>query len=254
MRLTPAELLLLELGILKPADIDLEAIAAFQGVIVRYRVLSSSEARIIGANDRAVVTVDRRRGLPRARFSLAHELGHWHHHRGRTFICRSDDISGKPRGANDPERVADAYAADLVLPPFLVRDRVAGVKAPTLDAVRSLADVFQVSVTATAIRFVDFHAVPLILVRHGQAQRRWHRRNARIPGTWKLRDEVDHRSPSFNVLYGGINLSRPTRVKADLWFERRWADRHEVLEQSLRVADDEIITLLVAQDPAMLEF
>lgn len=55
------------------------------------------------------------------RFSVAHELGHWHHHRRRSAVCLSDDIGNPAKGPLDPERVADGYAADLLMPRYLSR-------------------------------------------------------------------------------------------------------------------------------------
>ena len=71
------------LGIADPRHIDLEAIAFDQGALIRSGVLDGCEARIVGYGSRAIITVDDRKPLTRRRFSTAHELGHWHYHRGR---------------------------------------------------------------------------------------------------------------------------------------------------------------------------
>jgi hypothetical protein len=106
---TPAERLLQELGVTEPSEIDLEAIAFHLGARVRYRPLDGCEARIIGSNDVAVITVNERSSYPRKRFSIAHELGHWCHHRGKALVCRAEEF--RPRDPTSPERIADAYAA-----------------------------------------------------------------------------------------------------------------------------------------------
>src|SRR5689334_17948308 len=116
----PAEALLIELGISEPTDIDLDAIAHCVGVEVHYARLASCEAQIIGYRDRAIVYVSPDASPHRRRYSTGHELGHWHHHRGKSFVCRSSDI-GRPvdPASRDAERLADSYSADLILPPFL---------------------------------------------------------------------------------------------------------------------------------------
>ena len=91
MKLSPAERLLRLYGIVAPGQIDLEVIAFDQGVSVKRRPLTGCEARILGRGDRAIITVDNRQSKTRQRFSTAHELGHWHHHRGKTLACRSTD-------------------------------------------------------------------------------------------------------------------------------------------------------------------
>jgi hypothetical protein len=62
------------------------------GAEVLYRRLVGCEAQIIGFSDRTIIYVSdgtqprRRRG---------DELGYWHHYRGQSFVCRSEDI-GRP--------------------------------------------------------------------------------------------------------------------------------------------------------------
>jgi Zn-dependent peptidase ImmA (M78 family) len=74
----PAERILMELGIARPAEIDLEAVAWTLGAAVKYRPLEKCDAMIVGSVDRAVITISTN-GIPeRRRFSLGHEIGHWH--------------------------------------------------------------------------------------------------------------------------------------------------------------------------------
>lgn len=55
--MTPAEMLLQELGVTDPGEIDLEAIAHHVGARVRYRALCGCEAHILGCNGAAVITI-----------------------------------------------------------------------------------------------------------------------------------------------------------------------------------------------------
>ncbi|WP_442957701.1 ImmA/IrrE family metallo-endopeptidase [Phenylobacterium sp.] len=55
------------------------------------------------------MTVEQRSIPARKRFSVAHELGHWKYHRGRSFLCRKEDLGNQVHGPADPERIADAY-------------------------------------------------------------------------------------------------------------------------------------------------
>src|SRR5277367_5302366 len=117
---TAGERILQSLGIADPRDIDLDAIAWTQGAIVNYRPLKSCEARIIGSSKRAVISVNSRSPERRRRFSLAHELGHWHYHRTRILFCDKHDIGNLAGSAISPERQADVFASDLILPNFLL--------------------------------------------------------------------------------------------------------------------------------------
>src|SRR6266545_6540988 len=122
---TPAERLLMQLGISKAEEIDLDAIAWHLGAAVKYRYMDKPDATIVGSLKRAVIAVNNSRIPTRQRFSLGHEIGHWHHHRGRILFCGPSDIGNFTRGPLDPEHQADAFASDLILPGYLVRPVIA---------------------------------------------------------------------------------------------------------------------------------
>jgi hypothetical protein len=89
----------MDLGITEPKDIDLDAIAWTRGAVVNYRPIDKCEATIVGSKRRAVNS----RSMPeRRRFSLAHELGHWHHHRGRVLFCGKNDVCNFAYDALNP--------------------------------------------------------------------------------------------------------------------------------------------------------
>ena len=187
----PAEELLTELGISDPADIELEAIANCVGVEIEYRRLTNCEAQIIGYRDRAVVYVSLDTPSHRRRFSTGHELGHWHHHRGRSFACRSSDI-GRPidEKSKDAERQADAYSGDLILPPFMVGPRLERMGEISLNGIIELASDFNASVTATAIRVIRMTRQPLILVAHNLIGRNWQWPSI-TAGQMRVRDDLE---------------------------------------------------------------
>lgn len=249
---TPAERVLRDLGISEPGEIDVDFIAWEVGAEIKYRRLDGCEARILGVGDSAIIAVDDRYGPRRARFSAGHELGHWHHHRGRSFVCRPDDIGrGGLRGSLDPERVADAYAADLLLPNFMFEPLAAALKQATFEAVEKLASDFETSLTATAIKFVERGPVPSVLVCHAQGGRRWFRRHPDVPERWFPRDELDPDSFAFDVLFGNGGRSRYAKIGADAWFDRREAERYEIHEQSIR-SGAEVLTILTLEEEEML--
>lgn len=158
-----AEKLLEHLGISRPEEIDVEAIAAFCGAIVRYEVLKSSEARIVGFGDKAIITVNGSSSRGHQRFSVGHELGHWLLDRGRVaFECDTKVMAAEWTG-NSRERLANRYAADLLLPTWMFCPRVRS-KPITFATVEELASVFEMSLTATAIRLVEHGPLPAMVV------------------------------------------------------------------------------------------
>lgn len=252
MRTTHADRLLQGLGITEPNEIDLEAIAFHVGARVRYRPLDGCEARIIGAGDKAIITVKANSHPKRKRFSIAHELGHWHHHRGQCLICRAEE--GRPSGALSSERVADSFAADLLMPLYLFKPLSLQFSKLTFKAVNELATLFNTSQTSTAIRLVESNHSPAVLVSHGPKGRRWFTRAPDVPAKWFPQPSLHSDSFAFDVLFGNKPEDlHPRKIGADAWFDRREAERYEVYEQTLRVSADEVLTLILIGSPAMLD-
>nr|WP_166175719.1 ImmA/IrrE family metallo-endopeptidase [Altererythrobacter segetis] len=259
LRASAAELALQALGITEPAEIDVEVIARSLGAKVKYRPLKSCEARIVGENGRAIITVDSATRVQRKRFSVAHELGHWHRHRGICLTCRSADIDRplsdgrRERHASDPELQADAYASDLLLPGYIFRPLANDINRLTLETVRELAGMFQTSLTATAIRALATNRFPNMLVCHSQAGMRWFRRPPIVPERWFPRRDLLPDSPTFALLFqGGAERRQPATVKASCWFDNPLAERFTVTEQSFVLPNGRVATLVRLSDPMML--
>lgn len=251
---TPAERLLQSLGVTEPEEIDLEAIAWHLGVVkVKYARLDGCEARIVGVGDRAIITVDERPIAQRRRFSVAHELGHWHFHRGRTLLCRCDDISegGSTLGV---ERTANRFAADLLLPSYLLSPLARRQPRLTLKALRDTAARFRTSLSATAFRLVEAGHSPTVLICHSVAGRRWFVRSPDVPDRWYPREDLDAETYAFGLLHGtDLEQPSPRKMPAQAWFGRAEAAEYEVTEQSFRSGPGEIVTMVTIQDDEMLE-
>lgn len=251
-RLTPAERLLQELGITEPQEIDLEAIAFHLGARVRYRRLEGCEARIIGRNDAAIITIGEGCTPRRKRFSLAHEIGHWTHHKGQRLVCRVEE--SRPQDKMSPERVANTFAADLLMPRYLFAPAARVFSKLSFKTVRDLAGVFRTSIPATAIRLVDLGHSPALLVCHSSLGRKWFTRGPDVPSRWFPRDNLDADSFAFGVLHlGQQDDTMPRRTGAEAWFDRWEAQKYEVYEQTVRTDDDEVLTLVLITDLRMLE-
>ncbi|MFM9863454.1 MAG: ImmA/IrrE family metallo-endopeptidase [Micropepsaceae bacterium] len=249
----PAETLLLELGITDPKDIDVDVIADCVGAEIDYRDLASCEAQIIGYRDRAVIYVRKDTRYQRRRFSAGHELGHWYHHRGQSFVCRPEDI-GRPidEASKNAERVADAYAADLLLPPFLFAPRLSSQQKVTLEGLVALADEFSTSLTATAIRAMRLTKDPVIVVAHNLLGKRWQWPSGTTLGL-AVRPDVDPRSSAFASMLGAGRLAPAKREPAGYWFDRRHIDQFELLVQTVKTAEGEALSLVRIVDPKLIE-
>ncbi len=154
--------------------VPIEHLAEKLGISIHYQVLGNDvSALLVIKNNQSNIIVNATQHANRQRFSIAHEIGHFHlHHSGdkagdRLFVdkkfafyqpskearlaiyARSESFS-KP----EEEREANEFAASLLMPAKLVR---AFVKENPLDLsdesdLSQLASVFRVSEQAMSIR------------------------------------------------------------------------------------------------------
>lgn len=251
---TPAERILLDLGISHPKEINLDIIAWTRGAVVNYRPLDCCEATIVGSKRNAVIAVNSRSQPERRRFSLAHELGHWHHHRGQILFCGDRDVGNFANDALNPERQADVFASDLILPNYLVDPRLRKMRRPTLSAARELAAEFSASLTTTLFKMTLLNRFPMVIVCHNKMRRHWFERAQMIQPWWFPSDTLDKQSFAADMLFNGASEQNfPRKIGADAWFDFKNCDRFEVEEQSFRLPNDEILTVLALPDEAVAQ-
>jgi hypothetical protein len=252
MSLTPAEQLLQQLGVTEPGEIDLEAIAYYAGARVRYQPLDGCEARIIGRGNAAIITVNAKSPFRRVRFSIAHELGHWHHHRGQLLVCRVEE--NRLNNEHRQEHIANAYAADLLMPNYLFRPLAHHHTKLTFKAVTAMADSFNTSHTATAIRLVESDEFTALLVCHGPQGRKWFIRAPSVPDHWFPKPDLNADSSAIEVLFGAKpDDPVPRKIGAGAWFNCREAPQFEIHEQTMRTGEDEVLTLLLFNNSRVLQ-
>lgn len=250
--LTPAEVILNGLGITDAREIDLEAIAWELGASVKYRPLEKCEARIVGNGDKAIITINSNSMPRRQRFSLGHELGHWRHHRHRLLMCQDADIGGSQ--ASTSERTANSFASELLMPTYLFEPAARGYAHANFQTVRAIGDLFDISMTATTIRLIERGFFTGFVICHNRQGRQWFVRSPDVPDRWFPRDDLSADSFAFDILFGsGADDRFPRKIAADDWFDRPSAGQYEVQEQTIRVADDHIVTLLLINDHEMLD-
>lgn len=249
----PAEARIAELGISDPASIDVDAIAYDAGVEVRYDSLNGCEATLVGVRNRAIATIQKQARRTRQRFSIGHELGHWHHHRGQSFRCRVDDVSINLAGKDkSKEREADKYAAHLLLPGQLYKPLIKQIKMPSLNDLALIAGDFDCSLLCTALRLIDVNTVPAILTSYDRNGLRWFLRTPDVPARWYLKDHLDEDSFAYDLLNSGKIQTGLRKSSADTWFTNADGDDYELREHSVGGYGGEILTLLLP-DNTMLD-
>jgi Zn-dependent peptidase ImmA (M78 family) len=247
--LPKAEYILRDLGVTSPEEIDVEAIAWRLGAQVKYERLDHCEARIVGADDAAIITVNKKASAERQRFSICHEIGHWIYHRRQILLCQADEIERPSAETNNFERVADRFASELLMPAYLFKPIAESLGRPSMQIVRRLSAIFNTSQTATAIRLVEMSQEPMILTCYGNGGRRWFTRSQAVKKSWFPNAALGVETSAFNMLYRNTPQTMPPRsANAATWFGRSDASRFELAEESVRVAPSEVLTLLRFKD------
>lgn len=146
--------------------VDVRLIAENEGIRVMVRDLEDRiSGLLVRKGDSAAIGVNARHHANRQRFTLAHELGHFHlHSRGPTVVYYDDTetmVHFRAEGAYPPsskeEVEANTYAASLLMPEDFLRQDLREQKVDANDetAIRRLAKRYQVSPQALTIRLMD---------------------------------------------------------------------------------------------------
>lgn len=245
------EQILAELGIREPDDLDIEAIAEYCGATIRYRPLSGCEARIIGYRDRAIITINVNSWRGRQRFSGGHELGHWICDRGQVaFKC---DYESYVRGwwAANPETRANRFASDLLLPLSMFQPCARGLPV-TFASVRKLADEFKMSLTSIAIRLVEHGGLPSLLVCNGPQKKEWFVASPEVKGRLWPVARPKQGSLAASLLNNVNEQKGSTDVRCDHWINHPRAEHYWIREDSLRLNEGTVLSLLWWEDEKQL--
>jgi len=255
--LTPgqrAEALVSEFGISSPSELDIEAIAYDAGMDVRYEQLDGCEATLVGVKNQAIATIRPSGNRGRERFSLAHELGHWNMHRGRSFRCRVDDQSTNLASDVTLEKEADSYAAHLLMPRYLFDPAIrSGAKIPTFKHIGEVAQAFEVSIAAAIIRMAEVDSLPVIVACYDRAGIRWRAFAPHVPRRWRLVQTLDEDSFAYDIVRGGKVERCAGKQSADAWFSNDGADEYEVVEHAMPAQKGEALVMLYLTDVDMFE-
>lgn len=247
-----AEALVFELGISRPADLDVDAIAFDSGVEVFYEPLTGCEASLVGFNGRAIATVSPSGNRGRQRFSVAHEIGHWNLHRGQSFRCRVDGPDANLASNKTVEKEADVFASHLLMPGPLFNPAVKSFGQPGFRQLGELAALFETSLLATTLRLANVNTLPVIVACYGKAGLRWYVSAQDVPRRWWLKRSLDEDSFAYDLLNQGKTCNHLGKQSADTWFENDDAGKYEVLEQCVQTGGSEVLVLLYLANSKML--
>lgn len=200
----------------------------------------------------------RTRDSGRARFTLAHELGHFfiddHRRALQSGRTPSHPSFSDYQSRNPVEHEADHFASNLLMP--TERFTKAAKRLPLgFDAVLSLKDMFGTSITSTAIRYTQLDLAPCALVKWNTDGFAWKwfapsTCNAGIRSTVRTKERVPRDSATGKALARDALPEKgffQSGTSASAWFPGIWPGTAKDLvfiEQAIPLGEFGVLTLL----------
>ena len=214
-----AQEILKEFGLPSVANIDIRDLAYALGLRVLTRPIRGAEGRLVRSGSQAIAVIDAGICIEgKRRFVTAHELGHYELHiNDPMFVTHRAALSGWGK-KNSAETEANRFAAELLMPQKRFAEE-ARASQPSIAAVERLAAAYRVTLTATAIRYVQVDAFPCALAfsQHGRIQ--W----AFVSDSLPLRRICDQgpvhpHSGAGEFFKNGTTSLEPERTPVEAWF------------------------------------
>ena len=218
-----AERLIEDYCITGPKELNLEEIANAEKLIVEEEELKSHLGRITYSDGYGLIKISNTlEGTGVKRFTLAHEMGHYFNESkglNGMYGCMADDIySFKSRKRSENE--ANEFAAELLMYKPWFSDYIRN-KEINMDIIKDIANHFEVSLTAAAIRYTEIGKYPaaVILSKDGKVQ--WSTCNEYfplrfIPKGYFVRKE----SIAYDYFKGNEVQTEYDMVPAHTWFSQ----------------------------------
>lgn len=241
--------------------VEPETIAASLGIPFRFESFPEDfDGALLYRHGRFFIVCNNRlyaRGTPRARFTFAHELGHYFipEHRAQ-LQAEGGHFSRVDHRSHSPfEREADLFAAHLLMPPALMLRGMETASGTALERILHVAELCGTSVTATAFRALalDLLPAPAAVVRWNQVGelvgRRVSDRTAALGPEYKvLADRLPEESVTARAMASlEIRLHSGTS-HAMAWFPRlsgyKPTDQEQLIEEVQPLASHGWLTVL----------
>lgn len=155
-----------EYSITSPDDSNIEKIAFGESLIIEESDLSECLGKINFTKSGGLITVDIKiKGRGQKRFTIAHEMGHFfnEHHliERKKYSCLNSDFF--PNAIKKRENDANEFAAEFLMYSKWFLEYVRGKKLE-IKMLKGTAEYFNVSLSATAIRYSKIGKYPIAVI------------------------------------------------------------------------------------------
>lgn len=185
----------------------------------------------------------------RRRFSIAHELGHFHipSHADVSGLCSDADLHAMENGTRVKEWEANDFAAELLMPQRLFAADAAARDISIATALELSGEAwYDVSVMAAALRMVHTTTQPAALVVSTNGRVSWHVRSDAFPFWLPGAKGRLHHDTLAAAGFRRVEISeQPLPVPTAAWHQGRRTIRGELLESTYRIDRlEQIVSLL----------
>ncbi len=245
LALLRANTIIQSLQIRHPSEIDIIDIAMERGAYVRERLIDGAEAWLVRKGKRAIITVNSRLSEQgRKRFAIAHELGHFELHGDSQLLVCSDEDMYEWNESKAQEIEANEFASCVLMPEGIF-SRYIKREAPNMDEVSELASEFQVTLTATGLRYVQLSPEPCALAITKNCALKWYRKSDSFGFHLKVREKLSPDTYAFDFFDGSELPVKPRKVPANAWIAGDVDPDGEITEHSVALKSYGVVLSLL---------
>lgn len=203
------------------------------------------DARLLKDDSGAIISINQNTSPKRQRFSIAHEIGHLAlDFKNGGFRCTKADIADSESGQRtSAEARANAFASQLLLPSYIFNP-IFDPLPRSLHSIQAAAEIFNASITATAIKAIHRFSNPACVALYGKDRRKWFFSNGQIPDDWFPASQIHHEQPELDFLYKGGTKTLKSTSEARHWFSGNDVWRYRVKVESFLPQQDAILVLI----------
>ena len=114
----------------------------------------------------------------------------------------------------------------------------------SLDVASLLANDFEASLTAAAIKLVKRTTVSACIACHDQSRLLWHQRSPGFSPEFYVASELHQDTDAFRLAFGASGMSRSKREPANRWMSGPNSHRLEAMTQSIKLPDATVLTMI----------
>ncbi len=224
----------------KPTDV--ETAGKWLGAIVVSEPMEGVDGCIAMDDTHAIIFVNSLvTHAGRRRFTIAHELGH--------LVLHRDVLRFRPEvlediehpGSGKAEIEANTFASELLMPEELVVGDIREDE-PCLELAEAIAEEYDVSLTAAAVRMVELNDYRCALVFSQDGKIQWFIKSYLFPHYIPSATRLDPRTEAYTISIGRQAEHDFVEVPLVAWTD---TDAGDVIEQSWPSFSGSVLTLLV---------